>query len=220
MLSFHQMLLNLTHRAFNSRVHGGRGSIFRLALRCTVTIRSIFLSDSLLNKDRCCSADKHNPQSATLIFPWPLVMRVEFHKCSQTAQWREENTKEKKKRLKILIRNWGPFFASSLTWNANTLPIKKVAPEKREGGRERERKSKWNLIFRGRGNVQAWQQRVGSCLYLTLAVSKTMSSHWAFYEVTEPRTCSQNMTVDTKCRGLFVGKHCKGSEWRKLKRLV
>lgn len=41
-----------------------------------------------------------------------------------------------------------------------------------------------------------WQWRAG----VTLAVSKTMSSHSAFYEANEPQTCSQNMSVDTKCR--------------------
>lgn len=69
--------------------------------------------------------------------------------------------KGEKKRLKILIRNWGPFFASSLTWNGNTLPIKKVAPEKREGGREREREQ-MKLDFQGQRKrsslaAESWQ---------------------------------------------------------------
>lgn len=97
---------------------------------------------------------------------------------SNRAMERGKHKGKKKKRLKILIRNWGPFFASSLTWNANTLPIKKVAPEKREGGRERERKSKWNLIFRGRGNVQ-----VGSRELAVVSTSPSLSpKQWALTE--------------------------------------
>lgn len=120
-----------------------------------------------------------------------------------------------KKRLKLLIGNWESFFASSLTWNGNTLPIKKVALEKKKFEKEQ-----MKLDFQGQRKRSSWQRRVGRCLCLTLAVSKTMSSHWAFYEGSEPQTCSQNMSVDTKWQRLFVGKHWKGSEWCKLKRLV